>query len=370
MAIIMWLILSLPMDRHICSLWLSTPPTVADMRAACPWPLPNVDELVTNAIDRYNGKIVCSRPSSELPTITCDLYPLDAYRFEIVWPKFQEWICSVSSATPPTDEQISAACPAGTLARYHSGTVLLQSSGAIAPPPEPVKTCQLPALVPGPGRDELPTLEELATFERLYYLAGRLIWTGTAHPNCNGWSGLDRSGMANECGMDSAWPEVLEWQNRLDTAILRAGVAYNVPPRRLKALIAQESQFWPLAEAQDGEIGMIQLTANGADVALRYSPDLFSEYCQRTLFPVRCAVNTYDTLTTSERTAIQAALLADIGKDNAIPLYAKVLAAYYCAADQSLHPGWDAALAAYHAGLSCLSGAEVCTDGKEYAQRR
>ena len=80
-----------------------------------------------------------------------------------------------------------------------------------------------------------------------------------------------------------------DWQNIYDQQIYAAAVITNVPPRLLKGLFEQESQFWPLWTGD--EVGLGQLTDDGADLALRISPDLYAPICPQAAF--RCDIG-YD----------------------------------------------------------------------------
>jgi hypothetical protein len=364
-----WILLTQPSDRVICSLWISNSPTVETMRAACPWPLPDVDKLQMQAIDLLSGKVACGRPASELPELRCELHPLDAYRLDIVYPDFQNYICAIKvphDGQPSTDE-IASQCPQAP-ADY-----VLTFSGQEEQAPA-AAGCALPGLTPV---DITPDPTGLVTSYRLQYLAGRLLWYGIVKPDCDGWSGIDPStGMATECGMDSALASVIAWQNALNDKLWEAGLTHSVPPMVMKRILLQESQLWPLAVGRDGERGMMQLTDAGADLVLRSSRDIYFTYCDRSIYPSRCATHTYDTLTDAERSALRAALLASLDTGQMLPviaihafdanLFAQMLAGVYCAIPS---PTWDRVIAAWNAGYSCVAGPEICLAGKKYVDK-
>ena len=73
---------------------------------------------------------------------------------------------------------------------------------------------------------------------------------------------------------------VIDWQNQFDVAIWEAGRSLGIPPRLIKTLIEQESQFWPGNSRHIyNEYGLGQLSQSGADVALRWDNELFYNVC-------------------------------------------------------------------------------------------
>jgi hypothetical protein len=360
--IFLWSLLTTPTDRLICSMWLSSPPTAADVRAAC-GVMGHVEFLTMQGVEIATGRVVCEQPASSLPVLTCDLWPLSLYRLDVIWPDFQQSICviQVSHTSKPTEEEIYNQCPQAP-ERYE-----LKYEGSREPDPPAEPLCTLPDLPGGSGLYDLPAVAgELLTTRQYAYLAGKLIWWGYVRPDCNGWSGLDPvSKYANECGLLSALPQVLEWQNRWDEKIYAAGKQASVPPRLIKAVIGQESQFWALARGTAGEHGMIQLTDDGADIVMRYSKTLYDVWCQAGATASRC-LRGYAMLTRDEQMWIRQAFLISLQDGpNSIIASAYVLAAYYCYAGEiAPAPSWDAAVIAFHSGGSCLQS--NCRSGVEY----
>jgi hypothetical protein len=127
--------------------------------------------------------------------------------------------------------------------------------------------------------------EDLATNKPYQYLAGRLLAAGFVKaPDCPG-GGFTASGAPNTCGLDAAAPAVIEWQNQFDVSIWSSARMFGIPPRLLKALFEQESQFWPGNSIRAlYEFGLGQISPNGADVALRWDPELFASTCNGVLF--------------------------------------------------------------------------------------
>lgn len=354
--IFIWYLLTAPYDRLICSMWLSSAPTPALMRqAGCVWSQEQAAGYVWRAVDWSTGRYVCTRPAAELPTVTCDIWPLDRYLIRVYQPNYQEQICTlnVKHAGEPTPQEIAAACP-----NAHPGYLLkLAASGPEAVEAPPELFCQRPPLS---AADWPAVYTDLNTQKDYFLLDYELAW----------WYGLD---------YDTAG-----WQNQWDHYIYDAGVLQAVPPRLIKGVFAQESQFWPLwaPERKKGdEVGLGQLTDAGADTALRYSPGLYNQFCPLAAWD--CSVG-YDYLPkksqqmlrdilrsrlrvsgTPRQAAAQAALT--------IPTWAQVLAAYYCAAGETVKlagaaPSWEFALAAYHSGMECVRGGEICGDGKRYIE--
>ena len=181
--------------------------------------------------------------------------------------------------------------------------------------------------------------------------------------------------------------DIPEWQNALDPDIWQAGQSVSVPPRLLKALIAQETQFWPINDPVSpsrGETGLGQLTDAGADLVLHYSPELFSRWCHVAIQKRTCTVG-YDLLSPEHRQMVRDVLRAALNltgtprqalvqAQGQLETWAQVLKAYYCAAGEmvraaNVDPSWEYALAAYHSGPECVRGGEICPEGKKYVEK-
>ena len=92
---------------------------------------------------------------------------------------------------------------------------------------------------------------------------------------------------ANTCGLEAATPAMTDWQNRFDDLILEVARDTSVPAQMLKKLFARESQFWP-ALYQDSDIGLGQLTEDGADTTLLWNDSFFEQFCPLVLSDKRC----------------------------------------------------------------------------------
>jgi hypothetical protein len=122
------------------------------------------------------------------------------------------------------------------------------------------------------------------------YLAAKLISAGVVDASrCeNGGLLLDTFG-ANACGLELARAEVIAWQNRFDGLILEVAKETGVPAQLLKRLFATESQFWPaLFYDDDLDIGLGQLTEDGADTTLLWNFSFFDQFCPLVLSAERC----------------------------------------------------------------------------------
>jgi hypothetical protein len=130
--------------------------------------------------------------------------------------------------------------------------------------------------------------EDLTTDVPYTYLAASLIQAGAVDASsCENDGLLPDSYGANTCGLQIAQPAVRDWQNRFDNLILDVAHDTGVPAQMLKNLFAQESQFWP-ALFVDSDIGLGQLTENGADTTLLWNPSFYYQFCPLVLPSDRC----------------------------------------------------------------------------------
>lgn len=197
------------------------------------------------------------------------------------------------------------------------------------------------------------------------YLAGRLIATGLVDASSCYNGGLLYIGYSTICGLDVAWPLVIEYQNRMDPEIDQAAQAAGIPGQLLKRLIAIESQFWPdqhINWGAAGEAGLGQLTHNGVDTLLLWDWEIYQAACLP-LFGPECGF-IYSRLDNWQRSALQ----NEIMKDPNLEILARALVANAAQAgaiirDHTLiRPGeymdhqdlWKATLINYNAGPGCL----------------
>lgn len=120
--------------------------------------------------------------------------------------------------------------------------------------------------------------EKLGTDVPYSYLAANLIRKGAVDASECVDGGVLPDGGASACGMETARTAVTAWQNQFDGLILNVAKDSGVPAHLLKNLFAKESQFWPGATLKS-DIGLGQLTEQGADTALMWNPPFFYQFC-------------------------------------------------------------------------------------------
>ncbi len=120
------------------------------------------------------------------------------------------------------------------------------------------------------------------------HLAGNMISKGLVDASHCVDFGLDFLGQATPCGLEAARPAMIEWQNRFDTLIIQAAEDTGIPAVLLKRLFAQESQFWPGVFNEGTDVGLGQLTIEGADFAFLWNPIFFEQFCPLVLSEEEC----------------------------------------------------------------------------------
>ena len=223
-----------------------------------------------------------------------------------------------------------------------------------------------------------PSPEDLNTKKTYQYLAGQLLFRGIVKaPNCPG-GGLASAATPNACGVDAASQTVIEWQNQFDVAIWDAARKVGVPPRIIKAILEQESQFWPgNSRIALYEYGLGQLSQAGADVVLRWDNDLFADICNGVLY--NCGV-VYGRLPSWMQATLRGGLLKALNAECAtcangidlakahesIPIFTRTVRAncYQVnhvmkkhSAKASYEDMWRFTLLSYHSGYNCLDDA-------------
>ena len=200
-------------------------------------------------------------------------------------------------------------------------------------------------------------------------LAGQLIWYGYVDASECEDKGLLENGNANECGEEKARDLAVEWQNRFNDVIFQASQETRIPPRVIKGLIAQESQFWPLWQVKS-EFGYGMITENGIDLLLNWNVDYYLELCNRYYTPDQCAVG-YSLLSEPKQQFLRGACLLSIGTDAEFVLLADILKAACAQTDHLVetitgHKAadvftyetlWRVTLGMYTAGVGCMSDA-------------
>jgi hypothetical protein len=285
-----------------------------------------------------SGAVACQRPGDAIATVSEDCrlpLTLDQYELHVIEPEFSELLCSIviEHDWEPTKAEIRDACGSNIFKRFKAGSATLKYVGSKPKPdPTPPAVCAPAPLGAGFGiYDQAPDVQSLWTNTQLSWLAGRLIWFGFVRPQCEGGrSGLDPNTLAADgCGMAAAQNVIVDWQNQFNGDIYGAAVAYQVPARLIKRMIAVESQYWPAWSNDHGEFGMLQVSQSGADVLLRYDPRLDPDYPKRpTDQQYWKRLDVLRVLACAGCSVVQA-----IDHTHAvIPIYARLLAAYRCRA--------------------------------------
>jgi len=341
MILYLWLLLTLPHDRLVCSMWTNQPPSQVQIVEACG----SIDLRAYRLNVMINGLTICAIPADAIQDVIaqCALgTPFDKYRLNIVEPKYQEAICMVKTPehVAPTAEQITAQC-GKPVSDYQ-----LRYMGTREETQKVFTVCKPPAITQ-------PVT--IATDENYYLLAGKLIWFGIAKAACEGgYSGVDAETFAaTPCGMAGARDKMIAWQNSLDADILAAAREWNVPAPLLKDIIAKETQFWTWTGV-DGEHGLIQITDDGAAVVLHTYLEGYYKMDPREQLEARTAwLRQLDCLYCTPQDGI-------IQARRNMPLYAQALAAYYC-----MYGSWDEAVRVWnvnHEPLTPTAGIAINGD--------
>lgn len=236
-------------------------------------------------------------------------------------------------------------------------------------------------------------VEDLNTEVPYSYLAAKLISAGVVDAGrCDNGGLLPDSFGANTCGLELARTEVIAWQNRFDGLILEVAKDTGVPAQLLKRLFAQESQFWPaLFQGNIKDIGLGQLTEDGADTTLLWNFSFFDQFCPLVLSAKQCEKG-YLRLDKSEREKLRLGLINTVNAtcedcplgidlteaDYSVEIFGHTMLANCEQAGRIVRnvsgvaPGkaasyedlWKFTLVNYNAGPGCLGEAIQATDDK------
>lgn len=154
--------------------------------------------------------------------------------------------------------------------------------------------------------------EELTSSIPYAYLAGNLIAQGVVDVRACADGGLTAGGTASPCGLEAAHPVVEEWQNQFDTLIYDIAIKTDVPAQLLKNLFSRESQFWPGVFRNGEDVGLGQLTENGADTTLLWNRSFFDDFCPLVLHKNICANHSYSQLSQAQQKLLRGALVASV----------------------------------------------------------
>lgn len=213
------------------------------------------------------------------------------------------------------------------------------------------------------------TLDELNTQDSYLYLSGYLIQSGQVDASGCSDGGLYLGGSASPCGEEASRQATITWQNKFDDQILQAALKYNVPAHLLKAVIAQESQFWPDTK-KPYEKGLGFITDNGVDMLLNWNIPYYLELCQPLYGEGICSYG-YSSIREVRQVMLRKAVLDQVGSPEEIDILAAMLLAsadqtgqvvqnmagqeiVYVAAYVDL---WKIATGNYYAGAGCMADA-------------
>jgi hypothetical protein len=343
------------LDTKVCQVWLSHPPTRADIIAACS--AVDLSKLRLEIVTYEDGDPVCTLRGVDIyhwPLMCEHDQSLDMYVLRLIRPEYETVACAVTvdHEGEPTADEVIESCGVDAWLNTMNGSASLAFSHQTKIEPPPI-VCPAPDLPMGTGLyDQAYEAKNLWTDKPYTWLASRLIWYGLVRPECpGGYSGISPvTGAADACGMVAARPDVIQWQNLFDEDIYAAAVASKVPARLLKRMIGLESQFWPMYVGKLGEMGLMQVSENGADVLMRFDAAFKPWYPSMSIddqFWLRLAVrNSFDCPNCDLSEAIDKTR-------ELIPLYARLLAAYRCRA-ASITPGlsgkdaWQQAVVDYN----------------------
>ncbi len=226
-----------------------------------------------------------------------------------------------------------------------------------------LETLEIPWMV------DVTNPEELATYHDYALLAGKLILRGdVSAADCED-GGLLANEAASACGVEAAKEQVYQVQNSFDAEIINAAQESRVPPRLLKGVIAQESQFWN-GWVIEGEYGYGMLTDEGVDMLLNWDIRTFLDLCIPVYGELNCAWG-YGTFADYPQAYLRGLALSDVGTENEFELIGRTLAAAAGQAGQIVHnvtrydPGdllsykemWLISLGIYHGGGGCVGTA-------------
>jgi len=226
--------------------------------------------------------------------------------------------------------------------------------------------------------------EELSSDIPYTYLAANLILQGVVDASTCADGGLVPGGGVNQCGLEQAREAVTEWQNRFDELILAIAADADVLARLLKGLFARESQFWPGIYQAGGDVGLGQLTENGADTTLFWNSSFYEQFCPLVLSSEACGKG-YMHLSEDEQILLRQSLVASVDAtcqecplgldltqaDFSVTVFAHTLTANCEQTGQVIrnytdeNPGdvtsfenlWKFTLVNYNAGPACLADA-------------
>ncbi len=148
----------------------------------------------------------------------------------------------------------------------------------------------------------------LSTSLPLHFLAAMLIQNGVVDASACPRGGLEYFAAANQCGVEAARESVIDWQNQFDEEIMLTSEKTGIPALLLKNIFAHESQLWPGIYQNVEEVGLGQLTEEGAEAALLWNPTFYTQFCPLVLYKGTCDKG-YGNLSVDEQTILRGALV-------------------------------------------------------------
>jgi len=153
--------------------------------------------------------------------------------------------------------------------------------------------------------------EDLSSDIPYTYLAANLILQGAVDASACPDGGLAPGNVVTQCGLEEARETVRQWQNQFDDLIVSTAKETSVPAFLLKNLFARESQFWPGIFQAAGDIGLGQLTENGADTALFWNRSFFNKFCPLVADSETCGLG-YANMDEEQQVALRRALVGSV----------------------------------------------------------
>ena len=222
-----------------------------------------------------------------------------------------------------------------------------------------------------PVLEKVPTKDYLVTKHKLQLLGAKLIKNGEVDTSfCENY-GLNLDGTPNGCGEQVTAKMVFDMQNQYDDLIFEASKRQKVPPRIVKGLIAQESQFWPVSDTPF-EYGLGMLTEGGADMLLRWNTSYFLNVCMAT-YPLdreKC-MGGFSNLKEDEQIVLRGVVISKVGTDEELEVLAAAIRGCVYQINQivtnvtgetpssvsTYEDMWKFSVANYYSGSGCLNNA-------------
>jgi len=129
-----------------------------------------------------------------------------------------------------------------------------------------------------------PNAEGLYTDIKYVFLAGHLISKGIVNASDCPDRGLTLDGVANTCGMEKAYTQVVNWQNHFNQDIFTAAQDNQIPAVVVKRLFAQETQFWPPISFAPPTYGLGNVTSPGIESLFIWFVDVYQNTCREVFF--------------------------------------------------------------------------------------